>query len=200
MPNVPAPAPILCDSCGFAANPEHIRARMARLEEATRHRPFHIGLLLVCTTPPSNPADDIYAWEQQCANPEAQAFSQSLLACVGVAPEKTPTEQLADLQRRGVYVARLIECPLPEGSPKSDLAAKYGPTLIKRITYSYKPRQIALLAPVVPGLADLIESAGFGAKLVDHGKEIEIPSLNDSSAVSKVRAILGKAIAASESA
>jgi hypothetical protein len=173
---------------------------MARLEEATRHRPFHIGLLLVCTAPPADPVDDIYAWEQQSASPEAQAYIQSLLACVGVSAEKTPTEQLADLQRRGVYVARLIECPLAERAPTTSLAAKYGPTLVKRITYSYKPRQIALLAPVVPGLADLIESAGFGGKLVARGKGIEIPALNDSNGLTTVRATLSKAIAASDSA
>lgn len=200
MPNTPTPSPILCDSCGLPATPEHIRARMARLEEATRHRPFHIGLLLVCTAPPADPADDIYAWEQQSASPEAQAYIQSLLACVGVDPEKSPTEQLADFQRRGIYLANLNECPLPENVSTDNFAAKYGPTLIKRITYSYKPRQIALLAPVVAGLADLLESAGFGGKLVAHGKGIEIPALNDSSALAKVRATLGKAIAASESA
>jgi hypothetical protein len=173
---------------------------MALLEEATRHRPFHIGLLLVATAPPADPADDIYTWEQQSASPESQAYIQSLLACVGISSEKNPTEQLADLQRRGVYVARLIECPLPEGAPKAGLAAKYGPTLIKRITYSYKPRQIALLAPGVAGLADLLESAGLGGKLVAHGKGIEIPALNDAGALAKVRATLGNAIAASEAA
>ena len=200
VPNVPTPGPILCDSCGLPATPEHIRARMARLEEATRHRPFHIGLLLVCTAPPADPADDIYAWEQQSASPESHAYIQSLLACVGVDPEKSPSEQLVELQRRGVYVARLVECPLPEGAPKTGLAAKYGPTLVNRILYSYKPRQVALLAPAVPGLADLLESAGFGGKLVAHGKGIEIPALNDAGALAKVRATLGKAIAASESA
>lgn len=198
MPNTPTPSPILCDSCGLPADSEHIRSRMARLEEATRHRPFHIGLLLICTAPPNNPADDIYAWEQQSASPEAHAFIQSLFACVGVAPEKSPTEQLSDLQRRGVYVARLVECPLPENAPPTNFTAKYGPTLIKRITYSYKPRQIALLAPVVAGLADLLESAGLGGKLVTNGQGIEIPALNEVSAIEKVRATLAKAIAVSE--
>lgn len=200
MPNIPTPGPILCDSCGLPATPEHIRARTARLEEATRHRPFHIGLLLIATAPPTDPADDIYAWEQQSASPESQAYIQSLLACVGVDPEKSPSEQLVELQRRGVYVARLIECPLLEGASRPGLAPKYGPTLIKRITYSYKPRQIALLSPAVPGLADLLDSAGFGGKLVAHGKGIEIPALNDAGSLAKVRATLTKAIAASESA
>jgi hypothetical protein len=198
MPNTPSPSPILCDSCRLPASAEHIRSRMARLEQATRHRPFHIGLLLICTAPPANPADDIYAWEQQSASPEAHAYIQSLFACVGVAPEKSPTHQLADLQRHGVYIARLVECPLEENAPTNDLAAKYGPTLIKRINFSYKPRQIALLAPAANGLADLLIKAGFSDKLVANGQGIEIPSPADVSALSKIRATLTKAIAASE--
>jgi hypothetical protein len=198
MPNTPTPSPILCDSCGTPATPEHIRARMARLEEATRHRPFHIGLLLISTAPPANSADDIYLWEHQSASPEAHAYIQSLFACVGVAPEKSPTQQLADLQRHGVYLASLVECPLPQGTSTNDLAAKYGPTLIKRINFSYKPRQIALLSPVANGLADLLIKAGFSDKLVSNGKGIEIPSPSDGPAVSKVCATLTKAIAASE--
>ena len=180
------------------ADAEHIRARMSRLEEATRHRPFHIGLLLISTAPPANSADDIYAWEQQSASPEAHAYIQSLFACVGVAPEKNPTQQLADLQRHGVYLASLVECPLPENASTNDLAEKYGPTLIKRINFSYKPRQIALLAPVANGLADLLIKAGLSDKLVADGKGIEIPSLAYAPAVAKVCATLTKAIAASE--
>jgi hypothetical protein len=198
MPNSPTPSPILCDSCGLPATPEHIRARMSRLEEATRHRPFHIGLLLISTAPPANSADDLYAWEQQSASPETHSYIQALFACVGVAPEKSPTQQLADLQRHGVYLASLVECPLPQGASTNDLAAKYGPTLIKRINFSYKPRQIALLAPVVDGLADLLIKAGFSDKLVSNGKGIEIPHPDYAHGIAKVCATLTKAIAASE--
>lgn len=198
MPSIPTPAPILCDSCGLPATPDHIRARMARLEEATRHRPFHIGLLLIATAPPAIPADDIYAWEQNSATPQSRNYIQSLFACVGVSPDKSPADQLADLQRRGVYVAYLVECPLPENSSTTDLAAKYGPVLVKRITYSYKPRQIALLAPAADGLADLVSAAGFAERLVANGKGIEVPARNDVSALAAIRAMLVRAIAASE--
>lgn len=198
MPNATAPAPIPCDSCGLPASPNHIQQRMARLELATRHRPFHIGLLLICTAPPLDFADDIYAWEQQSASPEAHAYIQSLLACVGVDPEKNPAAQLADLQRRGVYIARLVECPLSENATTKDLAAKYGPTLVKRIAYSYKPRQIGLLAPVAPGLAEFIRAGEFGERLIADGKGIQIPALNDAAGLAAVHAILGKAIVASE--
>jgi hypothetical protein len=199
MPNTPTPSPILCDSCATPATPEHIRARMARLEEATRHRPFHIGLLLISTAPPANPADDIYLWEQQSAGPEAHSYIQALFACVGVAPEKSPTQQLADLQRHGVYLASLVECPLPQGASTNDLAAKFGPTLIKRINFSYKPRQIALLSPVANGLPDLLVKAGLSDKLVASGKGIEIPSPDYAHGIAKVCATLTKAIAVSES-
>jgi hypothetical protein len=199
MPNTPTPSPIVCDSCAAPASAEHIRARMARLEEATRHRPFHIGLLLISTAPPANSADDIYRWEHQSASPEAHSYIQALFACTGVSPEKNPTQQLADLQRHGVYLTSLVECPLPQGTPTNDLAEKYGPTLIKRINFSYKPRQIALLSPVANGLADLLIKAGLSDKLVAGGKGIEIPSPADGAAVSKVCATLTKAIAASES-
>lgn len=198
MPNTPTPSPILCDSCGLSADAEHIRARMSRLEEATRHRPFHIGLLLISTAPPANPGDDIYTWEHQAASPEAHSYIQALFACTGVAPEKSPTQQLSDLQRHGVYLASLVECPLPQGTPTNDLAAKYGPTLIKRINFSYKPRQIALLAPVANGLADLLIKAGLSDKLVAHGKGIEIPHPDYAHGIAKVCATLTKAIAASE--
>ena len=200
MPNNPTPSPILCDSCGLPASAEHIRARMARLEEATRHRPFHIGLLLIATAPPANSANDIYMWELQGASAEAHAYIQSLFACVGIAPEKTPPQQLADLQRQGVYVARLIECPLPENAPTNNLSEKYGPTLIKRLNFSYKPRQIALLSPVAPGLADLLVKSGFSDKLVTNGKGIEIPAPNDAPVIANIRATLTRAITTSETA
>jgi hypothetical protein len=198
MPSIPTPATILCDGCGLPATPDHIRQRMARLELATRHRPFHVGLLLVSTAPPVNPADDIYAWEQNSASPKSRRYIQSLFACVGVSPDKSPADQLSDLQRRGVYVAYLVECPLPDNASKTDLAANYGRTLVKRITYSYKARQIALLAPTADGLANLLSTAGFAEKLVANGKGIEIPAPDDATALAAVRALLGKAIAASE--
>jgi hypothetical protein len=87
---------------------------------------------------------------------------------------------------------------MPEGARTGDLAAKFGSVLVKRINFSYKPRQIALLSPVANGLAEILTSAGFGDRLVASGKGIEIPVVTDSAAVASVRATLGKAIAVSE--
>jgi hypothetical protein len=50
-----------CDGCGLPASPEHIAARIRRLELATRFRPLHIGILFVSPAPPLQPEDDFYA-------------------------------------------------------------------------------------------------------------------------------------------
>lgn len=187
---MPATRVILCDSCGNPAMPEHIRERMARLELATRFRPVHIGLLLVTTAPPAPPNDNLYAWEQQAASPHAAQFLRALIQVLGTDSALAPTAQLADLQRRGIYLARLVECPLEPGISQEKLAARYGPVLVKRITYSYKPRQIVLLAPVAPGLTDLLRAAGLGEKLIQAGEGIAVPLPDDTASVASLRTSL----------
>lgn len=193
----PVKSPILCDSCGQPASPEHIRERLARLQLATRFRPVHISLLLVCTAPPANLADDLYAWDQQSAGREARTYIEGLFNLVAPSPTNNSALQLAEFQRRGVYLASLVECPLPAGPPDSrnvadsqDLAARYGPVLVKRIAHSYKPRQIALLSPMAPGLAHLLRTAGFGPRLIADGQGIEVPSPDDAVGIARIRALL----------
>jgi hypothetical protein len=184
-----ASAPILCDSCGRPAAPEHIHDRLARLELATRYRPIHISLLLVCAAPPRNAADDFYAWEGQAAGPDALKFIEALMTIFAISTETPPAEQLAELQHQGVYLARLVECPLDSERQFNNLAQEYGPVLVKRIAYSYKPRRVALLAPVAPGLAEILNKANLSATLVSNGQGIEIPTPDDSDAIARARAI-----------
>ena len=190
MNAAPATRTILCDSCGTRATPEHIRERMARLELATRFRPVHIGLLLIGAAPPAALENSLYAWEQQAASSEAKQFIQGLIQILGIDPGIPAAAQLTEFQRRGIYLAGLVECPLDTGFPREDLAAKYGPVLVKRVTYSYKPRQIALLAPVASGLGDFLRRAGLADKLINPGQGIEVPSPEDAEAIARVRASL----------
>ena len=188
MPSAQA-QPISCDSCGLPANPQHIADRIARLELATRYRPVHITTLLVCTASPARIEDDLYSWERQSAAPGSRAFLSSLLACAGVSPQKSPTDQLAEFQRLGFYLAHLAECPLNSSALHTNLAKSYGPTLVKRIQFSYKPRRVALLDPVPEGLPEILASANLGDLLVNGGQGIAIPSSNNSADVQKVRAL-----------
>jgi hypothetical protein len=181
---------ILCDSCGVAASAEHIRARLERLELATRYRPVHVGLLLICTAPPAAIGDDLYAWEQQKAAPDAKKYLEGLLQSVGIGPEKTPVERLAEFQRRGIYLARLVECQIAPGKDlKANIATLAG-VMVKRITQSYKPARIGLLAPVAPGLAEALKVAGLNEKLIAGGDGIEIPSPGDKAGIARTRKML----------
>jgi hypothetical protein len=190
MPASQGSDPIRCDSCGRPASPEHIHDRMDRLQLATRYRPIHISLLLVCAAAPHRAADDLYAWEQQGASAEASEYLAGLLQSVGVDAGRSPAEQLTEFQRRGAYLARLVECPIEGDADFDRLAAVYGPVLVKRILHSYKPRHIALLDPVAPGLADTLRAAGLGNRLVADGEPIRIPGANDPRAIARVRALI----------
>ena len=185
------PRPIACDSCGLPASPLHIADRLARLQLATRYRPVHISTLLICTAPPARLEDDLYAWERQAASTESRSYLASLLACTGIAAEKSPAEQLAEFQRLGFYLARLVECPLQSSAKQADLAQRFGPTLLKRIQLSYKPRRIALLDPAAPGLVDVLIAAGLRDSLANAGQGIVIPeNAADSAAIAHARTCL----------
>ena len=177
MPVAPTPQPIRCDSCGQPASAAHIQDRLARLQRSTRWRPIHISLLLICTAPPEHPEDDLYATDLAAPSPGSQAYVTGLFRHLGIAtsPATTREQQLAELQHAGTYVARLVECPLPPGSTLEALAARHAPDLLKRIEFSYKPKRIALLDPVAPGLADLLLSSKFASLIENNGKGIDIP-------------------------
>src|ERR1700756_2828815 len=92
---------LLCDGCGLPASPEHIAARIRRLELATRFRPVHIGILFVLPAPPLKPEDDFYA------PAESLEFSSPFLKSLEISAsgeEATPErdgQKLAEFQRRG---------------------------------------------------------------------------------------------------
>lgn len=178
---------VQCDSCGVAAAPEHIRARLARLELASRYRPVHIGLLLICTAPPAAIDDDLYAWDRQKAGAEAAEYIEGVFQSVGIGSEKTPAQRLAEFQRRGIYLARLVECPLAPGVRLANITPKAAAVIVTRITQSYKPGRIGLLATVAPGLAEALRWAGLGEKLIARGQGIEIPSPDDMQGIAQVR-------------
>jgi len=124
---------IVCDGCGLPASPEHIAARMERLELVTRFRPIHIHLLFVAFDPMPRLEDDFYK------PPESRDFFDSFLSALNISPdaegrgphletaEISPQAEstgrdagpamLLEFQRRGYYLTYLSECPVtPEHS------------------------------------------------------------------------------------
>lgn len=190
-----------CDGCGRASTPEHIAARIARLQWATRFRPIHIQVLFVALAPQASPEivsrPDNLDGEGAAFPPSAVEDYSALLDGLGIA-EPTATAgaesqagsflaRLNEFQRRGFYLAFLAECPLQSDSTTAtsgealrkdavELCTTYGPTLLKRIRYSYKPKQIALLSPALGALVPMLEQAGLGQTLLlDHGEPFELP-------------------------
>ncbi len=123
----------MCDGCGLPASPEHIAARMERLELVTRFRPIHIHLLFVAFDPMPRLEDDFYK------PPESRDFFDSFLSAMNISPDaegRGPHPETADIssqaestgrdagpamllefQRRGYYLTYLSECPVtPEHS------------------------------------------------------------------------------------
>ena len=180
---------ILCDGCGLPASPEHIAARMERLELVTRFRPIHIQALFVALDPMPRPEDEFYR------PPESRQFFDSLLSALDISTdvESNPAEaaaaNLLEFQRRGNYLTYLSECPLPlpnstrenaDGSDASEYISRLAPTLVKRIRFNYKPKHIALLGTNLSPLIEIFERAGIAPLLLlDQGRPLTVPSAGD---------------------
>src|SRR5271170_4930716 len=99
----------VCDGCGAPADEAHIRARIERLELATRFRPIHIQVLLLDDSPAVRPEDYFYqpATDGSTRSPIAETFFREMLLAAGMSSEMATNEEagLAEFQRRGFYLA-----------------------------------------------------------------------------------------------
>jgi hypothetical protein len=164
---------LLCDGCGQPAQAEHIAERFRRLELATRFRPIHISVLFLMGAPPSALADYFYNRESRSKrSADAQAFFDGLMECVGAKESSDDGTALAGFQHLGHFLASCTECPLETATefahPHSSdaLAERYGPTVVKRVRLSYKPKRIVLLGEDTRGIIPFLEGAGLGSYLL----------------------------------
>jgi len=162
-----SPNHLPCDGCGLAADPEHIAARIRRLELATRFRPVHIGILFVAVAPPARPEDDFYAPSE--SKESFEPFMEAL--------EISGAEPLAEFQRRGHFLANLSECPLPYGGVANpETIARQAPDLVRRIRFNYKPKHVALLGQGLDPLVGVLAHAGIGPALIlNNGLPLPLP-------------------------
>jgi hypothetical protein len=204
---------IVCDGCGLPASPEHIAARMERLELVTRYRPIHVHVLFVALAPLPRLEDEFYR------PPESRDFFDSFLSALNILPDaegrgmrletaevRTRTESkgpdagpamLLEFQRRGYYIAYLSECPvtqLQSASQDAEMSAarecisRLAGTLIKRIRFNYRPKRVVLLGTHLSPLLGVFEDAGLGSLLLlDRGAPLTIPSTGDGPSVGLFR-------------
>jgi len=147
-----------CDGCGQAASPEHIARRLQRLEWTTRYRPVHIGTLLLGAVAPQEDSAFLYspagAWDGE---------AKVLLAAAGLTLEgKSAEAMLTEFQRRGFFLAHVLECPLENGAGGriTELVGNRLPAVLARIRRSLKPKR---LAPISRWLEQFLPTLISGA-------------------------------------
>jgi hypothetical protein len=186
--------PLRCDGCGAAANETHIRRRIERLELATRFRPIHIQVLFLDLAPPARLEDFFY---RPTANPSERSVAsrmwfEEMICGARIAKDSWKDEQaaLTEFQRRNLFLAYAVECPLEEigagyesdasGAIAKGVARQYGETVLKRVQFSYKPKHVALLNYGTADLIPLFQQAGCGDRLLlDRGAPVTDPFLGD---------------------
>ncbi len=202
--------PIVCDGCGRTASPEHIAARVQRLELSTRFRPIHVGILFLAMAPPERMEDDFYNLESHsdgfdrfltALNIPASARN---LAVSGANPEGA-IARLNEFQHRGHYLTYLSECPLAvtseEGGAVTGQLARRSSTLVKRIQFNYRPKHIALLAAEMTPLIEILRESGLGQSLIlDRGAPLTIPGPGDTASEARFRGALTEIARGSSSA
>ena len=178
---------LLCDGCGQAASPEHLAARLRRLERATRYRPLHINTLVLCAVAPERDDEFVYSDSAEFRGQAAAVLCVAGMATAGKSPEALHHE----LQRTGIFAAYVLDCPQPGSSPGGLgelLAARLAFTL-KRIRTSLKPKRVLLASPELNPLLDKIVPATTGCPvLLDGFQAFKLDDTDES--VERIRAAM----------
>lgn len=163
----------VCDGCGSTVDESHIRRRIERLELATRFRPIHIQVLLLDAAPPARVEDYFYrvAPDGSARSLASRMFFDELAKCAGHSASGELNEEavLAEFQRRGFFLAYGVECPLEEVGDPEQALNRLGPTVVRRIQSSYKPKFVAPLGQAMAELIPLLELSGLSDRLILNG-------------------------------
>jgi hypothetical protein len=187
---VTRPSQIICDGCGLPASADHIAERLRRLEFATRFRPVHMSILFLTGSPLPDPRNDFYR------PPESQEIFAPFMKAAGVSdPEEVSQRgatrqegdiaKLVEFQRRGYYLAYLAECPLPTTDSTAAAIVRLASTLVRRIQFNYRPKQIAILDEGLSPLIGILDKTGMGSLLLRDGQHMSLCNLHKASSVAQ---------------
>lgn len=159
-------SPLLtCDGCGQLATSVHLAKRFERLEWTTRYRPVHIETVLVGAVAPGKDADFLYSPSGAFGGEAGKVLEAAGISRIGKAVEAT----LVEFQRRGLFLAHVLECPLEpgcEGDAERLLRARFA-AAAARIRRSLRPKRVVpisrLLEPLLQGANGLVD---LGSTLV----------------------------------
>jgi hypothetical protein len=159
----------VCDGCGGTVDDAHIRARIERLEMATRYRPIHIQVLLLDAAPPATRPEDFFyraASDRAERSPNLRTYFDALIKCTDEDPARFTREAdaLAEFQRQGLFLTNVVECPVDADVPAA--IARCAPSLLKRIQFSYKPKYLALISPAIAFLIPALSQGNLAERLI----------------------------------
>lgn len=186
---------MVCDGCGQIASSRHLAARLRRLEWATRWRPLHIQTLLLGAAAPAQDAEFVYADAAEYGGEAASVLRLASIDRVGKSPDVIHHE----LQRAGIFVAHLLDCPVEGncggGEVLAQLLAKRVPATLTRIRRSIKPKRVALVGPDLDSVLGSFTSEALGCDVIlDDGKAFSLDGTAET--VERLRSALAPAAAA----
>lgn len=180
-----------CDGCGQEASSEHIAGRLKRLEWATRYRPVHIQTLFLGTASPETDEEFLYSLRD-----EFQGEAAALLEAAGVSRTgKSRDAVLMEFQRRGCFLAYVLECPLEQstnsGHGISNLLTQRTAAVATRIRRSLKPKRVTLLGSRMETLAQKWLSGELGCPLLlNNGRPYDLEGAAGQHDIVQLRAAL----------
>jgi hypothetical protein len=159
------PTLLPCDGCGQLVSSEHIAHRLQRLEWATRFRPIHIQALLLAASAPESDSEFLYSPAAPFAGLAGDLLSALSISTAG----KSNEEVLADFQKRGLFLAYLLECPVTPGTepPEAvDLLDRHLPQAVARIRRSLKPKRALVLSQDLQRFLPQLSESALGCPVV----------------------------------
>jgi hypothetical protein len=155
----------ICDGCRAPADDRHIRERIERLELATRFRPIHMQVLVLDAAPPARPEDYFYraAKDRAVSSPEFRQYFDDLAGTSALSEAGAVDEESAldSFQRRGLFLAHLVECPIADELELARAIERAAPTMLKRLQVSYRPKFVAPLSPNLEQFLTKLRDAGW---------------------------------------
>jgi hypothetical protein len=185
-------AQMICDGCGQVASAEHVARRLRRLEWATRYRPLHVQTLLLGAVMPLADAEFVYA--------DAAEFSgeaERVLRVAGIAAAGKSAEAIHhELQRAGIFVAHVLECPVEtaDGAAFAELLQRRVGNTLLRIRRSIKPKRMAAMGVEMDLVVErLTEQESGCTTILDGGRAFKLDQGNEPT--ERLRAALASPLA-----
>jgi hypothetical protein len=137
---------------------------------ATRFRPIHIQTLVIDACPPPALGDFFYNAGPNGSQRSAagRAYFDELAKCSPDATAKEAGDEavLSEWQRRGLFLANVVDCHFDSAPDLESAVSKLSKTTLLRLSASYKPKTVALISGHTSSLVPVLRDAGWADKLI----------------------------------